>query len=377
MPSLGDTVAALARLRKAQAQSAEGRFPGPEALEARAFDPNPGELRMLAFAPAALPAKAPLVVTLHGCGQSGDGYARSSGWLDLARAGGFALLAPEQSPRNNPNRCFNWFEPEDVRRGFGEAASIRAMTERMILDHDLDRERVFVTGLSAGGAMTAVLLACYPDVYAAGAVIAGVPVGVADGLASAFGAMRAGTSESGPSLGARLKAAGAGTGRAPRLCVWHGDADGTVAVANAEGLARQWTSSLGLAAAPGATVTLDGVERRIWSGAVPGEPLVEVNIVRGLGHGAPLATTGPDGLGATAPFMLETGVSSTREIARFFGLREAEAPVERPLGAGAAQALGAAPARSPAALVSASLEQRIPEEIRGVIMKALKAAGLS
>jgi poly(hydroxyalkanoate) depolymerase family esterase len=116
-----------------------------------------------------------LVVALHGCTQTAADYDHGSGWTRLADRYGFAVLFPEQQRANNPNNCFNWFLPSDTRRSHGEAFSIRQMIERVITDHGVDRRRVFVVGLSAGGAMTSAMLATYPDLFAGGAIIAGLP----------------------------------------------------------------------------------------------------------------------------------------------------------------------------------------------------------
>jgi poly(hydroxyalkanoate) depolymerase family esterase len=94
------------------------------------------------------------------------GYNHGSGWARLADCHKFALLYPEQQRSNNANLCFNWFMPHDIRRDAGEALSIREMVEALVIRHRIDRERIFVTGLSAGGAMTSVMLATYPDVFA-------------------------------------------------------------------------------------------------------------------------------------------------------------------------------------------------------------------
>src|SRR6201996_2741174 len=148
-------------------------------VETTGFGTNPGDLRMLSFVPAN-PQQAPaLVVVLHGCGQTAAGYDLGAGWSTLAKHYGFALLMPEQQRPNNANGCFHWFNPDDIARGQGEAASIRQMIARMSADHGIDPHRIFVTGLSAGGAMTSVMLATYPEVFAAGAIIAGLPYGVA------------------------------------------------------------------------------------------------------------------------------------------------------------------------------------------------------
>jgi feruloyl esterase len=283
------------------------------------FGPNPGALRMWSYAPEGLPRGAPLVVTLHGCGQAAESFAGGLGWLALADRLGFAVLAPEQTRANNPARCFNWFEPADVTRGAGEAASIRAQIERMVAVHRLDRNRVFVTGLSAGGCMALAMLALYPEVFAAGAVIAAAPFGAASGVGEAMLAMARPAAATGRALGARVRAASRHTGAWPRLAVWQGDADRTVAPANAEAIVAQWLDVHGLPPAPTRTETVGALTRRIWED-LPGEAVVEFDLVAGLGHGAALATTGPAGLGRTAPFLLEAGISSTLTIADFFHL---------------------------------------------------------
>jgi poly(hydroxyalkanoate) depolymerase family esterase len=107
----------------------------------------------------------------------------------LADRYGFALLLPEQQPSNNPNGCFNWFLPGDTRRGGGEALSIRQMIEKIVIDKNIDRRRIFITGLPAGGAMTSAMLVSYPEVFAGGAIIAGLPYGAASNAQQAFESM--------------------------------------------------------------------------------------------------------------------------------------------------------------------------------------------
>src|ERR1700720_4995566 len=120
------------------------------------FGSNPGALRMFTYLPPDLAGECGLVVVLHGCTQSAAGYDIGAGWSTLAKRFGFALLLPEQQRSNNPNGCFNWFLPDDSQRGRGEALSIRQMIETFVMDKKIDRDRVFITGLSAGGAMTSV-----------------------------------------------------------------------------------------------------------------------------------------------------------------------------------------------------------------------------
>jgi poly(hydroxyalkanoate) depolymerase family esterase len=369
---LGQTVAALARFQEMARQAAAAGHQAPRHMkERRNFGSNPGELRMLIYAPAGLPPGAPLVVVLHGCSQEGDAYAAGAGWLALADRLGFAVVAADQSIGNNANRCFNWFEPEDVARGRGEAASIRQMVETAIGDCDLDPARVFVTGLSAGGAMTAAMLAAYPEVFAGGAVVAGLPYGAADDVMSAFSAMfqphpqRAGT------LGDRVREAGPPLfdGPWPRVSIWHGDADGTVQFANAGELVKQWTDVHDIDRSNPHHDRVDGQRHTVWSDAA-GRPMVELYTVHGMGHGTPLASTGLDGLGAPGPYLLEVGVSSTARIAAFWGLGEAalvaKAAAEPPTPAAVAPARPARPRASHPAVAHPG----------DVIAKALAAAGL-
>src|SRR5476649_542670 len=196
--NLGTKIAGLARQRR-RCEILLRSMPRTQS-RARDFDPvfdrlaevtvfgsNPGALRMFKYVPAE-PQPA-LVVVLHGCTQTAASYDFGAGWSTLADRHGFVLLLPEQQRANNANNCFNWFRAGDIKRGQGETMSIRQMVEKMIVDHGIDRRRVFVTGLSAGGAMTSVMLATYPDVFAAGAIIAGLPYGTATNVNEAFESM--------------------------------------------------------------------------------------------------------------------------------------------------------------------------------------------
>src|SRR5689334_19451746 len=138
------------------------------------FGSNPGNLAMYSYRPDGLPARAPVVVALHGCGQNATEYFTNSGWRKYADLWKFALILPQTSSANNSSACFNWFEPGDIARGQGEALSVKQMVDYAVSNQAADPARVFVTGLSAGGAMTAVMLAAYPDAFRGGAVIAGL-----------------------------------------------------------------------------------------------------------------------------------------------------------------------------------------------------------
>jgi poly(hydroxyalkanoate) depolymerase family esterase len=286
------------------------------------FGANPGNLRMLAYVPERLPSMAPLVVALHGCSQSADEYSYGAGWSSLADRHGFAVVYPEQRPANNPKNCFSWFLPGDIARDRGEARSIQQMVEHAIATFGVDRRRVFVTGLSAGGAMAAVMLATYPEVFAGGAIIAGLPYGCARTVQQAFDAMFTEQSHSGRTLGDRVRKASPHRGPWPKISVWHGSADPIVKPCNAEAIIRQWTDVHGLSAAPSYEESIGSHTRLVWNDA-NGEALIEAFSISGMAHGVPLASTmGKDGCGATGAFFLDAGISSTRHIADFWRLSE-------------------------------------------------------
>jgi poly(hydroxyalkanoate) depolymerase family esterase len=360
MPSLGETLAALRARRPVSSMPAgSGRL-----VAWQGFAPNPGQLSAHVHVPANLKRKAALVVVLHGCTQTANGYDHGSGWSQLADRQGFALLFPEQARSNNANLCFNWFEPGDTARGQGEAASIHAMIGAMIAEHGLDRERVFITGLSAGGAMTASLLASYPDVFAAGAVIAGVAHGVAQGVPQAFETMRAQKPVPVAKARAALLAASPGAGDWPRVAIWHGSADAVVAPANAATLVAQWRDVTGAAGEP-ETRRVDGAEHRLWRRA-DSQVALETWSVPGMGHGTPIAP-GRDGLGRAMPYMLDHGISSTARIAMFFGLLD-EAGLRRMANEAAARPANDQP---PAAGHETSRPERQADMVADVLERAL------
>jgi poly(hydroxyalkanoate) depolymerase family esterase len=320
MVRFNSALAGLARLHAAGSPLA--RLGGPDRLhELTGFGTNPGALLARAYVPAGLARGAPLVVALHGCTQSAAAYDHGAGWSQLADELGFALLCPEQQRANNPNLCFNWFSPVDARRGSGEALSIRQMAAAMVATHGLDERRIFVTGLSAGGAMASILLATYPEVFAGGAIIAGLPFGAASSVNEAFARMRADGYPADTVLAGAIRAASQHKGPWPRLSVWQGGADQTVLPANAERILAQWQIVHGLQSVTPQRSLVEGSQHRLWRDAA-GAPVLEAYDIPGMGHGTPLHTRGAQGVGASGPFMLEAGVSSTRHIARFWGLAD-------------------------------------------------------
>jgi poly(hydroxyalkanoate) depolymerase family esterase len=292
------------------------------------FGDNPGNLVAKIFVPDALPRGAPLVVVLHGCTQNGVGYDHGTGWSDLAERHGFVALFPEQQHANNANLCFNWFEPGDMRRGGGEPASIRQMIDHVVSAHGTDETRIFVTGLSAGGAMAGVMLATYPELFAGGGLIAGLPYGVARSIPSAMQRMRSGGGDTGEALGALVRNASDHGGPWPQISIWHGTSDATVNVANADATVAQWLDVHGLAKDAGLSDIVDGYPHQVWRNA-DGRVVVEEYSITGMGHGAPLDTGPIDGCGKSGAFLLDVGISSTQHLAQFWGLADRVLPPVR------------------------------------------------
>jgi poly(hydroxyalkanoate) depolymerase family esterase len=315
MRSLSDTLQRLQRYRANSVMDA-----GPSRLKRlEIVDPNPGNLLGWYYAPENGDRSCPLalVVVLHGCTQTAAGYDAGSGWSKLANEFGFAVLFPEQSRQNNPNLCFNWFSDNDIERDRGEVRSIREMIDRMISDHGIDPTRVFITGLSAGGAMANAMLAAYPEVFSGGAIIAGLPYGVASTVLEAFDRMRGHGLPSHERLQERLRSASTHVGPWPTISVWHGTADKTVDELNARAIIEQWKVMHEVSDRPVRSDAIDGQEQYTWTDKT-GADVIQLHRIGGMGHGTPIDTS--SGYGSKAPYMLDVGISSTEHIARSWGL---------------------------------------------------------
>ena len=242
---------------------------------------------------------AALMVMLHGCTQSPDDFAIGTRMNNLAEAHGFLVLYPEQSAKANMNRCWNWFNTADQGRDSGEPDLIVRMIRQVMSIHSIDPGKVFVAGLSAGGAMAAILGARYPDLIAGVAIHSGLAVGAAYDTPSAFGAMSHGA---GKISSARL---------AVRTIVFHGDADGTVHIRNGQQVVDQAMSGRALTRAATDGQAGNGRYSRTVYTDGDGVAAIEYWILHGAAH----AWSGGDAGGSyTDP----KGPDASREMVRFF-----------------------------------------------------------
>jgi poly(hydroxyalkanoate) depolymerase family esterase len=262
-----------------------GRADAATITEVTGFGTNPGALRMFRYVPDGLPAGRPVVVALHGCTQTAAAYGTNAGWVELADRWRFTVVLPEQQQANNISRCFNWFQQSDLSRGQGEPESVAQMVRRTIADTSADPARVTVTGLSAGAAMTAVMLATYPELFVAGGIVAGLPYRCATTMIDAFSCMNPGRNLTPAQWGNLVRAAGSGPW--PAVSIWHGTSDFTVAQANQRELVEQWTDVHGIPATPTSTDTVAGYPHATYR-TPAGRTVVETYSITNMGHGQPV-----------------------------------------------------------------------------------------
>jgi poly(3-hydroxybutyrate) depolymerase len=266
----------------------------------------------------------------------------------------------------------------------------------MARDHSIDPDRIFVTGLSAGGAMTSVMLATYPEVFAGGAIIAGLPYGIASNVQQALNGMFQSPSRPARELGDLVRNASRHKGPWPKLSVWHGSADKTVNPSNADEIVKQWLDVHHLPPTPMSQSTVDGYPRALWWNA-DGKTLVESYTITDMAHGTPLGIADNDQrYGAQGAFMIEAGISSSYHIASFFGLTDRvhePSAASKPVAAATLPTITVAPpafppsapeinpipwplAVSPSYTKSRRAPRRPAIDVSAVITRALTAAGL-
>lgn len=295
------------------------------------FGSNPGALTMWSYRPDNATAGAPLVIALHGCTQDASTYLTGSGWRELADRNGITVVLPQQSTSNNMNKCFNWFQSGDVTRGQGEVASIASMVSHAVSAYGADPARVYISGLSGGGAMTASMLATYPDLFAGGSINAGLAHGCATTVSQAYSCMNPGVDKS-PQAWGDLARAGyaAWSGPRPKVAIWQGQSDTTVAPMNGRELRDQWTNVAGVSQTPSATGTLaSGVTWSEYGGGA-----VRLTEIAGMTHGTPVDPgSGETQCGTAGAYFIDT-VCGAYYDAQFFGLVGGSSPTPTPTPTG-------------------------------------------
>ena len=296
------------------------------------FGSNPGGLNMYRYVPQNMPANAPIVVAMHGCTQTANDYTKI-GWNAVADKYKFYVVYPEQTTANNQLRCFNWGgefgDPLNIKRGEGENMSIKQMVDKMKADFSIDSSRVFVTGFSGGGAQTALMLAVWPDVFAAGATVAGIPYNCTTTFSEVSGCLKPGKNLSEQEWGNRVRAAMPGyVGPWPRLAIWQGANDSVVDFSNTTQLLRQWANVQGIDTVADETNT--SIDAKVTAKAYrngAGQTLVQTFSVAGMDHGT--AIDSASGCGTAAQYIINNGICSSLHIASFFGLTgDAPPPVD-------------------------------------------------
>lgn len=289
--------------------------------EVTAFGNNPGGIRGYKYVPENMPPNAPLVLALHPCSVTASDYQRA-GWNGLADRYKFYVLYPEQQTGNNALRCFNWAgefgDPLNLTRGEGENQSTIQLIDKMKADYSIDASRVFIMGHSGGAAQAALMIATWPEVFAAAGMIAGVPYNCTTTFTQVSTCLSPGINRTAMEWGDRARAGNPGfSGPWPRVSIWHGTADGTVSPMNQTEILEQWTNVHGIDMTADQTDMVDGANRSRYQNAA-GATLVETITIPNMGHGTPVD---PQTMcGQTGSYFLDTSICAAARLADFFGI---------------------------------------------------------
>lgn len=294
-------------------------------VQIRPFGTNPGNLKLMFYDPGIITGKAPLVVVLHGCTQVAASCAEQTGWNKLAKKHGFYVLYPEQLILNNVENCFNWYRSRDQTKDKGEPASVMQMIDYLKKNKSIDSSRIYVIGLSAGGAMSSIMMAVFPDVFQKGAVIAGGPYKSAESVIKAGTSMLGLVSKSPEDWGDLVREQNPGyKGKYPELMIFHGGADPVVSTNNSNQLIKQWVNIHRSDYEADEHIEQfknnPDVELNTYQNA-EGKAVVTYYRIKGMGHAIAVDTGSCDTQGGkTGLFSVDKDFHSTYEAARFFEL---------------------------------------------------------
>ena len=293
----------------------------------RPFGTNPGNLKMYAYSPQVIDTSEslPLVVVLHGCTQTAHVCAKQTGWNTLAYRHQFYVMYPEQIILNNLENCFNWFKEKDQERGKGEPESIKQMIDYMQAHYKINSSKIYVIGMSAGGAMSTIMLSVYPELFDKGGVMAGGPYKASTSVVGSAKVMFGAKIKSPENWSQLIKNQNQNyKGSYPELVIFHGNHDVVVNINNAKQLIKQWTHLNNTDEIPDETTN--------WFDGNPDIELNRYNIgkkenliyyykIKDLGHSLPLDTGYcPRQGGHIDLFSTQKRFFSTYWAADFFGL---------------------------------------------------------
>lgn len=291
------------------------------------FGNNPGNLRMYTYVPEHLKddSAAPLVVVLHGCLQNAKIVSRQTDWNKLADRYGFRVLYPQQRVWNNPEKCFCWYNKNDIEKDKGEVYSILQMIDYTKQNYTVDTSKVFVTGLSAGAAMSVSLMAVYPEVFNAGAIFAGGPYKAATNIWTGMMAMYGWRVKKPEAWGKYVREQNPNyNGAYPKMIVYHGKMDIVVNRRNATEIVKQWANLHSISEKPTEIIPRfsgnKNIERRAHKDSNGNEAVIYYRI-KGVGHALPVDPGKCESKGGRMkPFSADKNFFSTYWAAVDFGL---------------------------------------------------------
>jgi poly(hydroxyalkanoate) depolymerase family esterase len=277
------------------------------------FGENPGELSASYLIPS--DSANSLVIFLHGCTQNGELLAEQSGFVALAKKNDFMLLIPQQSEKNNVKSCFNWFSEIDNEKNKGENLSLYNMI--IYFREKTQVNNIYIAGVSAGGAMASVMLVNYPELFTSAAIISGLPYPCANNLTKAISCMRNGPLQGASFLTKEAIKQQNNKVSWPTLSIWVGDNDKVVNPINSTILAKQWVGLFNKPLTVVKTQT-ESFSHTLWKDNNQ-HGVVELFEMNELGHGMMISTKEDDG-GIIAPYLLNSELSSAKEIIKFWDL---------------------------------------------------------
>jgi poly(hydroxyalkanoate) depolymerase family esterase len=290
------------------------------------FGSNPGNLRMYSYVPTSVSGPVSLVVVLHGCTQTATSYAEGSGWNKLADKHKFILVYPEQKKENNSYLCFNWFDSLYQQKGQLQVLSIKQMVDYMKANYSIDTTKIFVTGLSAGGAMSNVMLANYPETFKKGAIMSGVPYRASKDTLSSYYATHGFVTKTPDQWGKLVKNANPSyAGEYPHVAIFQGGLDSTVYVKTAVESIKQWTNVNGADQTPESVDTAfqgnTGVSLSIYNDTITNKPVVYYYKIKKMKHALAVDTGSCARQGGKVQaYVKDVDFHSTYWAADYFGI---------------------------------------------------------